>query len=188
MLDAMLVVDDDEVFLSTMSRSLSRRGETVLTANNLNDAFTILVAKKPARVLLDLNMDGDSGLQALPQMLKLVPTTQVIMLTGYASVATAVEAIKKGAVNYLCKPATATDVLAAFAKENEQAADANQANPAQTDDGMEPISIPLLEWEHIQRVLAENDGNISATARALGMHRRTLQRKLQKRSPYRRND
>lgn len=178
MLDAILVVDDDEVFLSTMSRSLARRGETVFQADNIQDAIALLVDKKPQRVLLDLNLDGDSGLQALPQMLKLAPRTQIIMLTGYASVATAVEAIKKGAINYLCKPATATDVLTAFAQENEQ-----EQPSGQVDDAMEPISIPRLEWEHIQRVLQENEGNISATARALGMHRRTLQRKLQKRSP-----
>lgn len=179
MIDAILVVDDDEVFVNTMARSLTRRGESVLTATNIPDALVLLAREKPQKVLLDLNLDGESGLQALPQMLQLAPGVQVILLTGYASVATAVDAIKKGAVNYLCKPATAKDVIAAFAAESEVQTDHDDG----MDEPLSPISIPRLEWEHIQRVLQENDGNISATARALGMHRRTLQRKLQKRPP-----
>lgn len=178
MQNAILLVDDDEVFLATMGRSLQRRGETVYSASNINDAISLLSQQQPDKVLLDLNLDGESGLRVLPQMLALLPGVQIIMLTGYASVATAVEAIKKGADNYLCKPATATDVLAAFSQEPEL-----EEKPPAVEADLEPISIPRLEWEHIQRVLKENDGNISATARALGMHRRTLQRKLQKRSP-----
>lgn len=178
--DAILLIDDDEVFLHTMGRSLSRKGQTVYSAADPESALQLAVQHQPARVLLDLNLEGESGLQLLPQLLKLVPASQIIMLTGYASIATAVEAIKKGAADYLCKPATAKDVLAAFAK----AAEASGIEDSETEGGeLEPISIPRLEWEHIQRVLKENDGNISATARALGMHRRTLQRKLQKRAP-----
>ena len=176
-----LLIDDDDVFLTTMARSLSRRGEVVHTASNGEDALRLVAEKKPSSILLDLNLEGESGLQLFPQILKLHPIAHVILLTGYASVATAVEAMKKGAVNYLCKPATATDVLAAFAAEKDGIE--NEAANEQEDSEMAPISIPRLEWEHIQRVLQENDGNISATARALGMHRRTLQRKLQKRSP-----
>ncbi|MCG8673214.1 MAG: response regulator [Pseudomonadales bacterium] len=177
-----LLIDDDEVFLATMSRSLSRRGELVLSANNGEEALRLVAEKKPSRILLDLNLEEESGLQLLPQILKLHPVAHVILLTGYASVATAVEAMKKGAVNYLCKPATASDVLAAFAAESADVENDSSENESEESE-MAPISIPRLEWEHIQRVLQENDGNISATARALGMHRRTLQRKLQKRSP-----
>ena len=181
--DALLLIDDDEVFLQTMSRSLSRKGETVYAASSPADALKLFARYQPTRVLLDLNLDGESGLQLLPQILDLCPTTRVILLTGYASIATAVEAIKKGAVDYLCKPATARDVLAAFAKDAESVEIALGDEPGQKDTAMAPLSIPRLEWEHIQRVLKEHDGNISATARALGMHRRTLQRKLQKRAP-----
>lgn len=180
--NALLLIDDDDVFLNTMARSLTRRGETIYTASDGEEALRLISRVQPAKVLLDLNLDGESGLQLLPQLLKLAPNARVILLTGYASIATAVEAIKKGAVDYLCKPATANDVIAAFEKEAvREQHDPSEATPA--NDDLSPISIPRLEWEHIQRVLKENDGNISATARALGMHRRTLQRKLQKRAP-----
>lgn len=181
--DALLLIDDDEVFLQTMSRSLARKGETVCAANTPADALQLLSGHQPARVLLDLNLKGESGLQLLPQILSVCPSARVILLTGYASIATAVEAIKKGAVDYICKPATARDVLAAFAKDAESIEQAPEAPGAEDPAEMAPLSIPRLEWEHIQRVLKEHDGNISATARALGMHRRTLQRKLQKRAP-----
>ena len=121
-------------------------------------------------------MEGDSGLVLLPKLLELDPEMRVVILTGYSSIATAVEAIKRGACNYLCKPADADDVLAALSAEH---ADLDSLVPEN------PMSVDRLQWEHIQRVLTEHAGNISATARALGMHRRTLQRKLQKR-PVRR--
>lgn len=181
MTDTILLVDDDEVFLTTMARSLIRRGEKVFTASNIPDALNVLVTERPIKILLDLNLDGESGLQALPQILKLAPNAKVILLTGYASIATAVEAIKQGAENYLCKPATAKDVLAAFNASTDSVEQMQEKN--EETEALSPISIPRLEWEHIQRVLQENNGNISATARALGMHRRTLQRKLQKRPP-----
>ena len=121
-------------------------------------------------------MEGDSGLVLLPKLLELDPEMRVLILTGYSSIATAVEAIKRGACNYLCKPADADDVLAALLSQH---ADLDSLVPEN------PMSVDRLQWEHIQRVLSEHDGNISATARALGMHRRTLERKLQKR-PVRR--
>ena len=117
-------------------------------------------------------MPGTSGLLALPQLLKQAPHARLVVLTGYSSIATAVEATKAGATNYLCKPATIDEILSAF--EGSEPATAATI-PA------DPISVERLEWEHIQRVLKDNDGNISATSRALDMHRRTLQRKLQKR-------
>jgi two-component system response regulator RegA len=114
-------------------------------------------------------MPGDSGLTLVRRLSAIEPTTRIVVLTGYASISTAVEAIKLGATHYLVKPVDADEVVAAFHK-------------AEGDDSVSvaasPLSVDRLEWEHIQRVLAEHDGNISATARALNMHRRTLQRKL----------
>lgn len=126
----------------------------------------------PEYAVVDLNLAGDSGLGLIPDLLALDPGVRIVVLTGYASLATAVEAIKLGAVNYLAKPADADQVLAAFA--------ATGGDPA-VPVNARPLSVSRLEWEHIQRVLRDNDGNISATARQLGMHRRTLQRKLTKR-------
>ena len=174
--DALLLIDDDEVFLQTMSRSLSRKGETVYAASSPADALKLFARYQPTRVLLDLNLDGESGLQLLPQILDLCPTTRVILLTGYASIATAVEAIKLGADDYLAKPADTADILSALAQGDE----AQTTKPAHNEMDLEPMSVRRLEWEHIQKVLAENDYNVSETARQLKMHRRTLQRKLQK--------
>ena len=117
-------------------------------------------------------MDGTSGLTLIPQLKQLQPNMDIVMLTGYSSIATAVEAVKLGALNYLCKPANTEEILNAF--------ELSAANPEVNIPEKRP-SIDRLEWEHIQKVLKENNDNISATARALGMHRRTLQRKLNKR-------
>jgi two-component system response regulator RegA len=129
----------------------------------------------PDYIVLDLNMPGTSGLVVLPHLLELAPTARLLVLTGYSSIATAVQATKAGACNYLCKPASIDEIIAAL----------GGGTVPQADVAQQPTSLNRLEWEHLQRVLQENDGNISATARALGMHRRTLQRKLQKR-PVRR--
>jgi two-component system response regulator RegA len=117
-------------------------------------------------------MPGESGLVLIEKLIELDPNTRIVMLTGYASIATAIEAIKLGAVHYLAKPCDADAVVAALNKSNS----GDSAIPV----GGSPLSIGRLEWEHIQRVLTEHQGNISATARALKMHRRTLQRKLGK--------
>ena len=127
----------------------------------------------PSRVVLDLNLNGSSGLALIPELLAINAACRIVVLTGYASIATAVDAIKLGAVQYLAKPVEIEAILAAF--EDDEGPDFDL--PASD----EPLSVDRLEWEHIQRVLNENDGNISATARALKMHRRTLQRKLSKR-------
>lgn len=170
----LLLIDDDEVFLQSLARSLQRRGEDVLTATQAQQALALVATHDVDRVVLDLNLAGESGMQLLPQLLQRQPDLRVIMLTAYASVVTAVEAIKRGALNYLCKPVNATELLAAFQEEATM--------PAVPDaEAMEAVSLDRLEWEHIQRLLQEHQGNISATARALNMHRRTLQRKLQKR-------
>ncbi|MCJ8169675.1 response regulator transcription factor [Atopomonas sediminilitoris] len=171
-----LLVDDDETFSRVLGRALSRRGLRVSTAANAEQALEKAHNDAPDFAVLDLKMPGDSGLVLLPQLIEAVPDVRVVILTGYSSITTAVEAIKRGACNYLCKPADADDVLTALLSDD---ADPDALVPDN------PISVDRLQWEHIQRVLGENEGNISATARALGMHRRTLQRKLQKR-PVRR--
>ena len=170
------LVDDDATFTRVMARAMSRRGFRVSTASSAEEGLTLAQQDLPDYATLDLKMDGDSGLVLLPKLLALDPEMRVVILTGYSSIATAVEAVKRGACNYLCKPADADDVLAALLAEH---ADLDALVPEN------PMSVDRLQWEHIQRVLTEHHGNISATARALGMHRRTLQRKLQKR-PVRR--
>ncbi len=166
-----LLVDDDEAFTRVMARGLSRRGFEVRCCASAEEARAACRRSQPSYILLDLNMPGTSGLVVLPELLRLAPEAKLVVLTGYSSIATAVEATKAGAVNYLCKPATIEEILAAFTGENAAAVDVPN----------DPISVERLEWEHIQRILQDNQGNISATARALGMHRITLQRKLQKR-------
>ncbi len=172
MTDCILLVDDDQTFTSVMKRGFERRGFTVFCCDNAAQAIASCTEHQPSHILLDLNMPEVSGLVALPQLLQASPGARLVILTGYSSIATAVEATKAGATDYLCKPASIDEVLAAFAGQGK---DEDAAVPT------DPISVERLEWEHIQRVLSDNDGNISATARALGMHRRTLQRKLQKR-------
>lgn len=174
MSEGILLIDDDEVFLQSLARSLQRKGQQVWVATDATEALMQLKAHAPDRVVLDLNLNGESGLQLLPQLLEAQPSVRVIMLTAYASVVTAVDAIKRGAMNYLCKPLTAGELLTAFSEEEYRPAGAD-------NDNLEAVSLDRLEWEHIQRLLVDHQGNISATARALNMHRRTLQRKLQKR-------
>ena len=141
-------------------------------AHETSQALASAQADLPAYVVVDLKMPGNSGLTLIPTLKALSAPMRIVVLTGYASVATAVEAIKLGATHYLAKPVDADQVLAALGRE---AGDPTQPVAEQ------PLSVDRLEWEHIQRVLAENQGNISATARSLNMHRRTLQRKLGKR-------
>lgn len=170
---SILIIDDDEVFRSTLSRAFQRRALTTHLAADAAEARFLLLREKPDACVLDLKIGHESGLHLLPELLRLAPQMKVVVLTGYASIATAVEAVKQGAVNYLAKPADADEILAALQPESLVAS----ADVLETP----PMSVDRLEWEHIQKVLAENDGNVSETARALGMHRRTLQRKLQKR-------
>ena len=172
----LLLVDDDATFTRVMARAMERRGLRVSVANSADEGLALAKDDLPDYAVVDLKMEGDSGLVLLPKLLELDAEMRVVILTGYSSIATAVEAIKRGATNYLCKPADADDVLTALLSEH---ADLDSLVPEN------PMSVDRLQWEHIQRVLAEHEGNISATARALGMHRRTLQRKLQKR-PVRR--
>lgn len=172
----LLLVDDDPTFTRVMARAMTRRGFQVSVASSAEEGLALAQEVHPDYAVLDLKMEGDSGLVLLPKLLEIDAEMRVLILTGYSSIATAVEAIKRGACNYLCKPADADDVLAALLSEH---VDLDSLVPEN------PMSVDRLQWEHIQRVLSEHNGNISATARALGMHRRTLQRKLQKR-PVRR--
>ncbi|HEY6896798.1 MAG TPA: response regulator transcription factor [Rhodocyclaceae bacterium] len=170
-LPSLLLIDDDDVFRRVMARAMARRGYAVQEAADGDTARRLAAAAPPEFVLLDLKLAEESGLALIGELLALDPETRIVMLTGYASVATAVEAIKLGATHYLAKPVDADQVVAAFGRVN---------GDASVPLG-DPLSVERVEWEHIQRVLAEHEGNISATARALKMHRRTLQRKLAKR-------
>jgi two-component system response regulator RegA len=170
--DIFLVVDDDATFNAVLVRALERRGHA---ARGVTDAAAVAAVAgelRPRRVVLDLNIAGVSGLTLIPPLLANDPSCRIVVLTGYASIATAVDAIKLGAVQYLAKPVEVDAILAAFDAADEPEIEATACS--------EPLSVDRLEWEHIQRVLREHDGNISATARALKMHRRTLQRKLGK--------
>lgn len=168
---SLLLVDDDATFRTVLSRALEKRGYAVTTAESVEQALPLAVANPPEFAVLDLKMEGTSGLVLVQKLHELDPATCIVMLTGYASIATAVEAIKLGATQYLSKPANADEIVAAF------------GHNASTDVPLDaqPATVERLEWEHIQRVLHENGDNISATARVLNMHRRTLQRKLAKR-------
>ncbi|UZN49883.1 response regulator transcription factor [Cupriavidus cauae] len=180
-----LVIDDDPVFSDTLARALTRRGFAVEVAHNRQQALALAERTAFRYVTLDLHLaagpqagvttPADSGLQLVAPLRAMLPRSRILVLTGYASIATAVAAVKQGADEYLAKPANVDSILAALKSGiSEEAAEAALEDPL-------PLSVPRLEWEHIQRVLAEHGGNISATARALNMHRRTLQRKLAKR-------
>lgn len=167
-----LIVDDDPTLASMLERVLQRRGFSTRSAGSTAQALQLISKGVFAKAIVDLKLGSDSGLQLIRELKVRQPEMAIVMLTGYSSISTAVEAVKLGAINYLCKPADADEILAAFGDQKQQPS---------TEPTYMPLSIDRLEWEHIQKILQENDGNISATARALGMHRRTLQRKLHKR-------
>ncbi len=170
-----LIVDDDETFAGIMARSIARRGFHTFVAKNGDEAMQALREHDVQVVVVDLRLEQESGLQLIPMFKAFKPQLRILMLTGYASIATAVEAVKRGAENYLPKPANADDVLRVLGLSGTAAPTEEELISAR------PLNPDRLKWEHIQRVLAENKNNISATARALGMHRRTLQRILAKR-------
>lgn len=172
----LLIVDDDATFVRVLSRALTSRGFEVLTASHADEARALTRRHQPRHCVLDLKLGEENGLRLIPELHELVPDMRILLLTGYASIATAVEAIKRGAHDYLSKPVDADAVVRALLDGD---------NPPHGDDDVvdapeAPLALRRLEWEHIQRVLTECDGNISETARRLGMHRRTLQRKLSK--------
>ena len=162
----LLLIDDDGNFGNTLARVLARHGYAVVTAMTASDALRELERATPDCAVVDLKLGHDSGLDLIAPLRAANPDMRIVLLTGYASIATTVDAIKRGADNYLAKPLDIDALLGAL------------ADASATDEPAQPMSPRRLQWEHIQRVLDEHDGNISAAARALGVHRRTLQRKL----------
>jgi two-component system response regulator RegA len=172
---SVLVVDDDERFAATLAQALARRGWNARVAHDVAGALDAAAAQAPDAAIVDLRLAAEDGLTLLEPLRSAHPQMRIIVLTGYASITTAVKAIKLGADDYLAKPVTASAVVNALGR------GVRVDLAREPADSREPMSPRRLEWEHIQRVLAENDGNVSATARTLRMHRRTLQRKLSKR-------
>lgn len=170
--EKLLIVDDDLTFAQIMQRALARRGFDVDIFNASEPAIQAMQTETFSKAIIDLKIAQDSGLVLIKNLKAINPDIEIIMLTGYSSISTAVEAIKLGALNYLCKPVDIDEILQAFSTTLSQQEIILPENPT---------SLDRLEWEHIQKTLQDNDGNVSATARLLGMHRRTLQRKLQKR-------
>lgn len=170
-----LLVDDDPVYLQALARALERRGLACVTAATPGAALALARQRPPDFALLDLKLADHSGLELIAPLRAIRADMRILLVTGYASVATAVEAIKRGADDYLPKPVSADALL--------QALNVLPASTASPSTAVEATMIPLrrLEWEHIQQALTDTGGNISAAARLLGMHRRTLQRKLAKR-------
>jgi len=165
----LLLADDDKTFCEVLARALESRGYAVLCAHDGATAMRLADEATPEYAVVDLRLPDISGLKLLQRLKSVDEHTKVVVLTGYGSIATAIEAIKLGATYYVTKPATADQILAAFE---------NREPNVEAEPAARPLSVDRLEWEHIQRVLAGFDGNISATSRALNMHRRTLQRKL----------
>lgn len=168
----MLLIDDDASFVQVTSRAFARRGFDILSALDVESGLALARTQMPQFAVVDLRLPGSSGLVAVDQLHRLSDAMRILVLTGYASIATTVQAIKLGAFNYLAKPADAEQILAALSL---RAPDPDRAVEVPA------MSVHRIEWEHIQRVLQDHGGNISETARALGLHRRTLQRKLMKR-------
>ncbi len=168
----LVIVEDDAAFATTLKRSFERRDYVVDVAPGREALSAILQARTPGYAVVDLKLNGESGLACVEALHAHDPSTVIVVLTGFASIATAVEAIKLGARHYLVKPSSSDDIEEAFGK-------------AEGDSGIalteRPTSIKTLEWEHIHQTLVDTDFNISKAARRLGMHRRTLARKLEKR-------
>lgn len=168
------LIDDNATFARLLQRGMERKGHTLTWCENREQALGLETAGDG--IILDLNLGEESGLSLLPELHQRFPDTPIVILTGYASINTAVSAIKLGASQYLPKPADLDSILKCF-----QQPEPAPTELAQTPLAEDPLSLKRLTWEHLQRVLDEHDGNVSATARALNMHRRTLQRMLQKR-------
>ncbi len=173
---SILLVDDSHMFRERLARAFRQRGFKVLTAGDYEQAIQVAKRHPPMLAVVDLRMPGRNGLELVRDLHELNGAIRILVLSGFGSIATAVDAVKLGAVNFLPKPADADDILAAFERSESATAEApteNQAVP----------SLARCEWEHIHRVLADAGGNISEAARRLGIHRRSLQRKLRKRAP-----
>jgi two-component system response regulator RegA len=169
-----LVVDDDDPHRSRLSRAFRDRGFAVAEASSAEEAIAVAFRFRPERAVLDLRLPDGSGVELLGDLRRAHPELACVVLTGFGSIASAVEAVRRGAIDYLTKPADADEILRAFAPD-----------PGEQPEPGEAPSLHRVEWEHIQRVLAECGGNVSRAARVLGVHRRTLQRKLATRPPPR---
>ncbi len=174
---SILLVDDSFVLRDRLAMAFQERGFRVSVAGNYDEALAVFRQNPTDLAVLDLRMPGKPGLALLPELKKIRPETKVLILSGFGSIATAIDAIRLGATNFLPKPADADDILNAFARGGSE---------IDMPEAEEEIPVPTLaqaEWEHIHRVLADCAGNISEAARRLGIHRRSLQRKLRKRAP-----
>jgi two-component system response regulator RegA len=170
---SLLIVDDDKPFLQRLARAMETRGYTVDTADTVAEGIRKVEASPPAYAVVDLRLDDGNGLEVIDLIRRRRPDSRMIVLTGYGNIATAVTAVKLGAIDYLAKPADADDVHIALTRDPEI-----KAEPPEN-----PMSADRVRWEHIQRVYELCDRNVSETARRLNMHRRTLQRILAKRAP-----
>jgi two-component system response regulator RegA len=169
---SLLVVDDDAAFRTRLARAFAERGFAVREAADGAEALRLAREESPELAVVDLRMPESDGLDVVRGLKAIDPATNVVVLTGYGSIATALEAVRIGATHYLTKPADADDLIGAFARAGGAAA-APRAEPVAP-------TLARVEWEHIQRVLTDCDGNVSEAARRLGLHRRSLQRKLAK--------
>ncbi len=165
----LLLVDDDQVFCQVLSDALRKRGFTVSIAHDAEAAVKLARQSAPAYAVVDLVMPGRSGLELVAELNSWGTQIKIVVLTGYASIATAVESIKLGAVHYLTKPADAEEIVAAFGRDRAKLG---------ASVSVQPVSVQRLQREHLQKVLHDCSGNISETARRLSLHRRSLQRKL----------
>jgi len=170
---SLLIVDDDRAFQQRLARAMDKRGFETETADGVREAILKVEAAPPAFAVVDMRLGDGSGLDVIEALRQRRPDSRAIVLTGYGNIATAVTAVKLGAIDYLAKPADADDVFAALARKPEE-----KAQPPEN-----PMSADRVRWEHIQRVYELCDRNVSETARRLNMHRRTLQRILAKRAP-----
>jgi len=175
----LLLVDDDQIYCRVLGQALGRRGFMVNVAHSVDEARQIIDHIIPTHAVIDMKMPGPSGLTLVAYLRECAEDARIVVLTGYSSIATAVEAVKLGATYYLAKPVDADEIVAAFD---------HQPGIAGAAIAVKPRSVDRLEWEHLQKVLSDCGGNISAAARMLDMHRRTLQRKLQKRPVSERSD
>lgn len=173
---ALLLVDDDAVLRERLARAFRERDYEVRTAAGYDEAIALAREETPEFAIVDLRMPGRSGLELVSALKELDPATRILVLTGYGSIATAVDAIHLGAANYVPKPADVDDLIAAFER-------VETPDPSQPTRGYRAPTLARAEWEHIQRVLSDCGGNISEASRRLGIHRRSLQRKLQRHPP-----
>ncbi|GAA0784643.1 ActR/PrrA/RegA family redox response regulator transcription factor [Roseibium denhamense] len=170
---SLLIVDDDKPFQQRLARAMEKRGFETVTADGVQDAAAKITQTAPAFAIVDMRLEDGNGLDVIEMLRRKRPDSRAIVLTGYGNIATAVNAVKLGAIDYLAKPADPDDILAALSRKPE-----DKAEPPEN-----PMSADRVRWEHIQRVYELCDRNVSETARRLNMHRRTLQRILAKRAP-----